>query len=127
MTDEEFIDHIALTTLVESLCKVTHPMYLPQASKLAYIAYSTANCMLEQRNKLLKELTDQKVKASTDLTRLNLTNRTMLALMAENIYTVNQLTQCTEHRLILTPNLGKKSLQEIKDGLAAKGLKLKDE
>ena len=127
MTEEIFIDHIAFTYLVNALQKVLHPMSLHDSNRLAYAAYETAKAMLDEKQKLLKELADQKVKESTDLIHLNLTNRTRLCLMAENIYTIEQLTQCTEHRLIRTPNLGRKALNEIKDALSAMGLKLKEQ
>jgi len=126
MTDEEFIDHIALNTLLESLRKVNYPMSTTESRRIAYLAYETAEAMLEKRQKLFKEFADQKLRESTDLVHLNLTLRTMHALMMDNIYTVAQLTQCTEHHLLRIPNLGRKALNEIKDGLTAKGLKLKD-
>jgi DNA-directed RNA polymerase alpha subunit len=126
MTNEEFIDHIALHTLLESLRKVTHPMSLADANKLAYVAYATGEAMLEQKLKLLKEFDNLKARESTDLIHLNLTLRTLHALMGDDIYTIAQLTQCTENHLIRIPNLGRKALNEIKDGLLAKGLKLKE-
>ena len=126
MTNEEFIDHIALTTLVESLRKAPNPMSNTDPYRLSWLAYETATAMLEQRKKLLKELNEQKVKESTDLIHLNLTLRTMHALMADEIYVIDQLTQCTENHLLRIPNLGRKALNEIKDGLTAKGLKLKE-
>jgi DNA-directed RNA polymerase subunit alpha len=45
-------------------------------------------------------------------------------LKAENIYYVGDLIQRTEMELLKTPNLGKKSLTEIKEVLASKGLSL---
>ena len=126
MTNEEFIDHIALTTLVENLRKVTNPMTLTDANRQAYLAYATGVAMLEQKLKLLKEFADLKARESTDLIHLNLTLRTLHALMGDDIYTIDQLTQCTEHHLLRIPNLGRKALNEVKDGLSAKGLKLKE-
>jgi DNA-directed RNA polymerase alpha subunit len=126
MTNEEFIDHIALTTLVENLRKVTNPMTLTDANRQAYLAYATGVAMLEQKLKLLKEFADLKARESTDLIHLNLTLRTLHALMGDDIYTIDQLTQCTESHLLRIPNLGRKALNEIKDGLSTKGLKLKE-
>lgn len=55
---------------------------------------------------------------------LELTVRSANCLKAENIYYIGDLIQRTEMELLKTPNLGKKSLTEIKDVLAAKGLSL---
>lgn len=55
---------------------------------------------------------------------LELTVRSANCLKAENIYYIGDLIQKTEVELLKTPNLGKKSLTEIKDILAAKGLSL---
>ncbi|BAW80053.1 DNA-directed RNA polymerase subunit alpha [Candidatus Nitrosoglobus terrae] len=55
---------------------------------------------------------------------LELTVRSVNCLKAENIYYVGDLIQRTEVGLLKTPNLGKKSLTEIKDVLASRGLSL---
>ena len=55
---------------------------------------------------------------------LELTVRSANCLKAESIYYVGDLIQRTEVELLKTPNLGKKSLTEIKDVLAARGLSL---
>lgn len=55
---------------------------------------------------------------------LELTVRSANCLKAENIYYIGDLVQRTEVELLKTPNLGKKSLTEIKDVLASKGLSL---
>lgn len=55
---------------------------------------------------------------------LELTVRSANCLKAENIYYIGDLVQRTEVELLKTPNLGKKSLTEIKDVLATKGLSL---
>lgn len=55
---------------------------------------------------------------------LELTVRSANCLKAENIYYIGDLIQKTESELLKTPNLGKKSLTEIKDVLASKGLSL---
>jgi DNA-directed RNA polymerase subunit alpha len=55
---------------------------------------------------------------------LELTVRSANCLKAENINYIGDLIQRTEMELLKTPNLGKKSLTEIKDVLAAKGLSL---
>jgi DNA-directed RNA polymerase subunit alpha len=55
---------------------------------------------------------------------LELTVRSANCLKAESIYYIGDLVQKTEVELLKTPNLGKKSLTEIKDVLGAKGLAL---
>ena len=55
---------------------------------------------------------------------LELTVRSANCLKAENIYFIGDLIQRTEVELLKTPNLGKKSLTEIKDVLASRGLSL---
>lgn len=55
---------------------------------------------------------------------LELTVRSANCLKAENIYYIGDLIQRTEVELLKTPNLGKKSLAEIKEVLAQRGLSL---
>lgn len=55
---------------------------------------------------------------------LELTVRAANCLKAENIYYIGDLVQRTENDLLKTPNLGKKSLLEIKNVLASRGLSL---
>lgn len=55
---------------------------------------------------------------------LELTVRSANCLKAESIHYIGDLVQKTEIELLKTPNLGKKSLTEIKDVLAARGLSL---
>lgn len=55
---------------------------------------------------------------------LELTVRSANCLKAEQIYYIGDLVQRAEPHLLKTPNLGKKSLQEIKDVLAQRGLSL---
>ena len=55
---------------------------------------------------------------------LELTVRSANCLKAESIYYIGDLIQRTEVELLKTPNLGKKSLTEIKDVLLSRGLTL---
>lgn len=55
---------------------------------------------------------------------LELTVRSTNCLKAEKIYYIGDLVQRTETELLKTPNLGRKSLNEIKEALAARGLTL---
>jgi DNA-directed RNA polymerase subunit alpha len=55
---------------------------------------------------------------------LELTVRSANCLKAENIYCIGDLVLRSENELLKTPNLGKKSLTEIKDVLASRSLSL---
>jgi DNA-directed RNA polymerase subunit alpha len=55
---------------------------------------------------------------------LELTVRSANCLKAESIYLIGDLVQRTENELLKTPNLGKKSLTEIKDVLASRSFSL---
>jgi len=55
---------------------------------------------------------------------LELTVRSANCLKAESIYYIGDLIQRNESDLLKAPNLGRKSLNEIKDILATKGLSL---
>lgn len=55
---------------------------------------------------------------------LELTVRSANCLKAENIYYIGDLIQRTETELLKCPNLGKKSMTEIKDVLSSRGLSL---
>ena len=73
--------------------------------------------LLEKKEKLTRSLT-------TAIDDLCLTNRTALCLKAENILYIGDLVQRTEKELLLTPNLNKKSLTEIKYVLSLHQLSL---
>lgn len=76
------------------------------------------------------EPTLQKVEETVDpillkpVGELELTVRAENCIKAENIYYIGDLAKCKEEDLLRTPNLGKKSLLEIKNALASKGLYL---
>lgn len=55
---------------------------------------------------------------------LELTVRSANCLKAENVYYIGDLIQRSENELLKTPNLGRKSLNEIKEVLASRGLSL---
>jgi len=55
---------------------------------------------------------------------LDLTVRSLNCLKAESIYRIGDLIQRTEVELLKTPNLGRKSLTEIKEALAVRGMSL---
>jgi len=76
---------------------------------------------------ILKDVNDQQ-SVNPIYTRpvddLELTVRSANCLKAESIYFIGDLIQRTENDLLKTPNLGKKSLTEIKSVLASHGLSL---
>lgn len=65
---------------------------------------------------------DPQLLAAVD--ELELTVRSANCLKAEQIYYIGDLIQKTEQDLLRTPNLGRKSLNEIKEVLTEKGLEL---
>lgn len=76
----------------------------------------------------VKEVKEEKPEFDPILLRpvddLELTVRSANCLKAEAIHYIGDLVQRTEVELLKTPNLGKKSLTEIKDVLASRGLSL---
>jgi DNA-directed RNA polymerase subunit alpha len=74
------------------------------------------------------EITEEEPEVDPILLRpvdeLELTVRSANCLKAENLNFIGDLIQRTEVELLKTPNLGKKSLTEIKDVLASRGLSL---
>ncbi|PHS23163.1 MAG: DNA-directed RNA polymerase subunit alpha [Methylophaga sp.] len=79
---------------------------------------------------VLEPVVEEPVQVTVDpallqaIDELDLTVRSANCLKAENVYYVGDLIQRSEMELLKTPNLGKKSLTEIKDVLASKGLSL---
>ena len=102
------------------------------------VSYTVDSARVEQRtdlDKLIVEIETNGTLDSEDAVRhaagllrpvddLELTVRSANCLKAESIYYVGDLIQRTEVELLKTPNLGKKSLTEIKDVLASNGLSL---
>ncbi|MFI4930558.1 MAG: DNA-directed RNA polymerase subunit alpha [Burkholderiales bacterium] len=80
----------------------------------------------------IKDMIDQPASRQTQfdpillrpVDELELTVRSANCLKAENIYYIGDLIQRTETELLKTPNLGRKSLNEIKEVLASRGLTL---
>lgn len=94
----------------------------------ATILQHQLSVFVDLKNDAIKEPEQQEDKIDPILLRpvddLELTVRSANCLKAENIYYIGDLIQRTEVELLKTPNLGKKSLTEIKDVLASKGLSL---
>jgi len=67
----------------------------------------------------------EEAKSGTPITELDLTVRSQNILRAESIYTIEQLCERRASALIRAPGMGKKSLNEIREILRARGLFLK--
>ena len=78
----------------------------------------------------LEEVIEEKEEAKIDpimlrpVDELELTVRSANCLKAENIHYIGDLVTRMESDLLRTPNLGKKSLNEIKEVLLSRGLSL---
>jgi DNA-directed RNA polymerase alpha subunit len=112
MTKEELLDHLALEVLKAS----------PQSAR---DAYRVAEDMMERRQEIINKWVLREAVVEDGIEQLNLTVRSEHCLKAEEIYTITQLTGCTEQRLLKTPNLGRKSIKEIIECLNERGLKLR--
>jgi len=112
MTKEELLDHLALEVLKAS----------PQSAR---DAYRVAEDMIERRQEIINKWVLREAVVEDGIEQLNLTVRSEHCLKAEEIYTITQLTGCTEQRLLKTPNLGRKSIKEIIECLNERGLKLR--
>jgi len=73
---------------------------------------------------LLKKMNGWTGKIGRHINTLDITQRSANCLMAEGIYTLDDLTRTTAVELLKTPNLGHKSLRNIQDALAKEGLSL---
>ncbi|WWP00011.1 MAG: DNA-directed RNA polymerase subunit alpha [Candidatus Dasytiphilus stammeri] len=96
--------------------------------RAATILAEQLEAFVDLRNKITPEIKEEKPDFDPILLRpvddLELTVRSANCLKAETIHYIGDLVQKTEVELLKTPNLGKKSLNEIKDVLASKKLKL---
>ena len=104
------------------------------AEQVASSAYAVANAMINTRTKILDQLRkleeqekaqNEALATGTPLTELDLTVRAQNILRAESIYTIEQLCERRASDLIRAPGMGKKSLNEIREILRARGLFLK--
>ena len=85
-------------------------------------AFVDLDAIAEQEAK--KEQNDFDPLLLRSIEELELTVRSTNCLKAESIFLIGDLIHKTEFDLLKTPNLGKKSLNEIKDVLASKELSL---
>ncbi len=87
-----------------------------------FVDFEKVNDQVAEDEAVVEEVFDPVLLRPVD--DLELTVRSANCLKAENIFYIGDLIQRTEVELLKTPNLGKKSLTEIKDILALKGLSL---
>ena len=99
----------------------TNPTWpMSKASREAVEMYlSLENAIADgERMKEIRKTINEKA-AVWDI--LNLTVRTGNCLRAEEIYTLDDLCQSSERRILSIPNLGRRSFHEIKEALAKIG------
>jgi DNA-directed RNA polymerase subunit alpha len=124
VTKEELLDSFAteaMKSLVDRASGVMNPY------QLAELAYTVAERMVERRQKILHQWKLDEDVVQHGIEKLNLTVRTERTLRAEGILTIQHLCGCTERRLLRLPNLGRKSLNEIIEQLAAQGYELRSD
>ena len=112
MTKEELLDRLAFEVLKS----------LPQSPR---DAYGIAEYMIERRQEIINKWALREAIVDDGIERLKLTVRSELCLKREEIFTITQLIGCTKQRLLKTPNLGLKTINEIIENLNEKGLKLR--
>jgi DNA-directed RNA polymerase alpha subunit len=111
MNKEELLDQLAIEIL--------------RLSPHSFVrSYDLAGEMLERRRHIIEQWTLRDANADAYIANLELSARARSCLEAESIRTVSHLLRCTENDLLKVPNLGRRSLNEIKDKLAERGLKL---
>ena len=117
-------------------------------SEIACYAFQVASAMMDRRCEILEHMKEldkleenraqelgrrreqdkkaqEEAKSGTSITELDLTVRAQNILRAESIYTIEQLCERRASDLIRAPGMGKKSLNEIREILRARGLFLK--
>lgn len=119
MTKEELLDQFAFEAMKIGIEK--------NSTAIAREAYNIAEEMLERRQSILKKWALSEAIIDQGIDKLGLTVRSENALKAEEIYTIDQLRNCTFNQLLKTPNLGRKSINEIIFQMNAFGFKLKGE
>lgn len=122
------LDQIALQLLCAAIAKNG----VNDFGSMLWTAYNNAERMIEYReNKDKHELERIRLinlEQNSDIKGCkDLSIRIIHALIAENVYQFSQLTEWTERDLRKIPNLGGKSINELKLVLAYRGLKLKNE
>jgi len=120
------LDYLA-REVMKSLLASPAPLPLWQVPQKSY---ELAASMLEERRKMHEHfakkeecknsLFDWMIKDGL------LTVRALNCLRAEGIEYAEELAKCTERQLLKFPNLGRKSLNEIKEAMRVKGFSLKE-
>jgi DNA-directed RNA polymerase alpha subunit len=123
-TRENLLDTFALEAMKTLIAKRDNDSR--DAYRLAGDAYIIAERMLEHRQKVFAQWKLSEEVEQNGIETLNLTVRSERCLKAEGILTIQQLQNCTERRLMKTPNLGRKSITEIIETMAALGYNLRD-
>jgi len=104
---------------IDAKMAIEHSATIMQQQLAAFV---DLEAIAEQEAK--KEQNDFDPMLLRSIEELELTVRSTNCLKAESIFLIGDLIQRSEFDLLKTPNLGKKSLNEIKDVLASKGLSL---
>ena len=104
---------------IDAKMAIAHSATIMQQQLAAFV---DLEAIAEQEAK--KEQNDFDPMLLRSIEELELTVRSTNCLKAESIFLIGDLIQRSEFDLLKTPNLGKKSLNEIKDVLASKGLSL---
>ena len=104
---------------IDAKMAIEHSATIMQQQLAAFV---DLEAIAEQEAK--KEQNDFDPLLLRSIEELELTVRSANCLKAESIFLIGDLIQRSEFDLLKTPNLGKKSLNEIKDVLASKGLSL---
>ena len=115
MKKEELLDQLAIEML----------RLAPHLLVKTYEVYDLAKAMVDRRQHILDQWTLRDANSGGLIASLGLSVRSGKCLEAEEIHTIDQLIYYTENDLLKVPNLGRRSLNEIKDRLAERGLKLR--
>jgi DNA-directed RNA polymerase alpha subunit len=115
MKKEELLDQLAIEML----------RLAPHFLVKTYEVYDLAKAMVDRRQHILDQWALRDVNTGGVIASLGLSVRASKCLEADEIYTIGQLVYYTENDLLKTPNLGRRSLNEIKEKLAERGLKLR--
>jgi DNA-directed RNA polymerase subunit alpha len=124
LTNENLLDYFALEAMKTLIAKRDNDSR--DAYRLAGDAYIIAEQMLEHRQRVFEKWKQEKEIEPEDIWTLEVTVRTQNCLKAEGIRTIKQLQNYTERRLMKIPNLGRKSVSELIEQMAALGYNLKD-
>jgi len=95
--------------------------------QVAEVAYMVAERMLEQREKILYQWKRKEDIRLNGIDNLELTIRSQNCLKAQDILTIQQLQLYTVNTLLKIPNLGRRSVNEIVEQMAAHGYELRSD